>query len=493
MDESVHQKHLKVPQISVQNPDSKDYLICNLPDSVLCHILSFLPTKFAVGTSILSTRWKNLFTLIPKLKLDFDDSLLLRNPNGEPNPVADSDSEEEHGSSFLDFVGRVLNRLLENGATISLFKLTCRQKYKSDDIVSCVGAAVRLRVEYISLHAHLKISSASKLFGALNGCTTLTWLWLSLGKAFFLFLLEDIPVVKFPNLKRLTIDHAMLFGGVELLLNECPVLEHLTLARCVIEPVQAFRIRFGSLKNLVLRFCIFHPDTIVVIDTPLLECLYKYGCSDVNFSFISKFERINRLALLLGVLDDEGPNDLKIAGLINACSEVENLNLFGPTTEVLHHLPLPLPNFCNLKTLLLNVVGVAGWNFFGRLLKNASKVESVWIDSKSDMVDGCFVCFQKSANGIPHCLTSSMKMVEIRAFKGHEDEIKFIEYLLENGKVLEKVVFDCDFDWKKNSDVFKRIFEAEVKSETCKIVFQSTLSMRLRAMCSCRTVSSWGY
>ncbi|KAI8558544.1 hypothetical protein RHMOL_Rhmol04G0103100 [Rhododendron molle] len=81
--------------------EGKDW-ISNLPDAILCHILSLMPTKNAVRTRILSTRWKSLWASVPIIDL--------RNYRKDDGP-----------GSFMDFVDRVL--LLHNSPNLTKFLL----------------------------------------------------------------------------------------------------------------------------------------------------------------------------------------------------------------------------------------------------------------------------------------------------------------------------------------------------------------------------------
>ncbi|KAK3021266.1 hypothetical protein RJ639_047257 [Escallonia herrerae] len=129
--------------------------ISNLPDSVICHILRFLPTKNAVATAILSKSWETLFASIHDSVLHFDDSVLLH-----PEQASDSNMLDRK-TSFTSFVCRVLNVILRDAMHIDAFFLSCEQEYDDDHINAWISEALSRNVE--SLHLNMTMKNADLL------------------------------------------------------------------------------------------------------------------------------------------------------------------------------------------------------------------------------------------------------------------------------------------------------------------------------------------
>ncbi|KAF9590668.1 hypothetical protein IFM89_036160 [Coptis chinensis] len=105
-----------------------------LPESILHHILSFLPTKCAIGISILATRWRYYWTSVPIL--DFSDDLLRSTTRSYMDPFLKD--------KFMSFVYRVL---LLHDSDIHRFCLTCSHTYHVSHFNAWVSAVLKRKVK----------------------------------------------------------------------------------------------------------------------------------------------------------------------------------------------------------------------------------------------------------------------------------------------------------------------------------------------------------
>ncbi|MBA0823031.1 hypothetical protein Goarm_019789 [Gossypium armourianum] len=269
--------------------------ISDLPDSILTHILSFLSTKEAVGTSILSSRWRYIFTLVPNLHFDLVDYLCHKN----------LESCILHIKSFISFVDKPLSL---HETSLDRFHLKCREMVHGPRVYSWISTAVRRGVK------HLDISISPDQFtspGIMFTCRSLTTLKLD-----FTCSVLDVPGgVPFPNLKTLSqssSEYADLLinvkwsssmdKGLEILLSSSPELEKLACHQEVLSKLPE-KVAYCLLSKLkVMEILGFRNDKDVIEKAKYIlknvEALQKLTIR--TLSNISKAKKLKMSEVLLG-------------------------------------------------------------------------------------------------------------------------------------------------------------------------------------------------
>ncbi|KAK4268300.1 hypothetical protein QN277_024980 [Acacia crassicarpa] len=112
--------------------------ISDLPDSLLLHILSFLPAKEAVATCLLSKRWRPLWFSLPTLELHRQDF--------------------QKFTFFHKFVDKMLN--LVDLKAVKKFVFDCeyyksRESFRPWKINEWINAVIINKVEHLELHLYL--------------------------------------------------------------------------------------------------------------------------------------------------------------------------------------------------------------------------------------------------------------------------------------------------------------------------------------------------
>lgn len=407
-------------------------VISSLPDDISSHILSFLPTKEAASTSVLSKKWRYLFAFVPNL--DLDESVYL-------NP----ENETEVSSSFMDFVDRVL--ALQGNSPLHKFSLKIGDGVEPDRIIPWINNVLERGVSDLDLHVYMETEFVfpSEMFLS----KTLVRLKL------MLYPLLEFEDVYLPKLKTLYIDSCYFekYGiGLTKLLSGCPILEDL-----VLDDIPWCTWDFASVSVPTLKRLTFSTQVrdefpkSVSIDTPNLVYLKftdtvagKYP--KVNFD--SLVEAHIDLRLLQGH-QGYGENDMvgNATDFIMRICNVKTLYLSSNTLQVLTYSCDAIPIFNNLTHLTIESNPEVGWQSLPGLLKNSPNLETLIFQGLiHKATDKCGdVCLCKPREEIRSCLASSpVKVIKILKFGEISDDMEKqreqIKYFLETMPNLEKMI-----------------------------------------------------
>ncbi|KAM6556076.1 hypothetical protein CsatB_003095 [Cannabis sativa] len=247
-----------------------DDKISKLPDALITHILSFLPTEEVVRTCILSKRWKFIWYSVP--------TLLFYNTNDD-----DLEKLYNYVNKYLKHRKTGMKFIADSGITSFVLRMTGEcERSKTRLIDKWLAFAVEKKIKKIELSINLDLipidwNSAYYCIPKilLENAKYLTILDLS-G-----IMLDSSYSFSFPSLKTLSLesvwhsDNSDSEGVVKFLLG-CPSLEKLRLFDHQFLNDGKFRLQSLSLKFLELT-CLDNPKLNVQVEAINLESLVLYG------------------------------------------------------------------------------------------------------------------------------------------------------------------------------------------------------------------------
>lgn len=244
-------------------------LISKLPNDILVIILSRLPLKEAVASSILASRWRYLSTYLTRLIFEADASL--DKVATQPNLL---NSER---SKYINRVNRVTTK--HKGDTLDTFSIAFDlDKSSKNAIDNWVKFAIEKNVQNLELD----LRSKREYLGCSSRSYSFPYKLLTQAKrsSSSKRLCPNVPSVKpctlvgLKSLKELTLKSVNICDeALENMLLHCPLLESLSLrgsGGLVNVTINGPSIRLRSLKIVAC----FGLETIKICDTNLVELTY---------------------------------------------------------------------------------------------------------------------------------------------------------------------------------------------------------------------------
>ncbi|KAJ1687786.1 hypothetical protein LUZ63_019176 [Rhynchospora breviuscula] len=432
--------------VPVPLPPAGPDLISQLPDS----ILSLLPIKDAVRTSVLSSRWRHLWKAAP-LRLD-DDSF---KPNNR-NPYYACYYHVVSDPRFYSSRKAVFRIFDSHHGPIESLRLSLFYPFQMDRFVK---TAVQRGIRELNLVPFDFDRQTYKLPLSLLSCNTLHQL--SLQNCRFPDAL--LPSI-FPNLRELRLNCVSLPDD---LLPKCASLETLLIST-------SYELPPISISSPTLRKLVFD------VDSSRTELIIKYApnLESLMLADVSTFD--NKVKVL------DAPK-LQRLGFINTdvCAIQLGRTLIERHKESLISLP---------PTFLVNVTPCR-MNLLSSVKTLAIKMER-YFEKTIPTILKCFPCLENldimkyEGNGDDCYLNEGMweeegslsfldhlKTVIVKGFWGDQCDVELLRYLVVHGKVLQTITLLCSKHiTKKFVDIKKRqiCIENRASSNLALVFFRDT-------------------
>lgn len=402
--------------------DAEDY-ISALADDILVTILSRLTLKEAVVTSILSRRWRYLWSHVGGL--DFDGNDTLDRIAGDPK------LRSCERPKYINWVNRVLRQ--HRGPTLDGVRI-CFDLDKSSKsaIDNWVKFAIAKRVQRLELDL---LENGETLRHPMRNYTLpYKHLSRSLKNVYSSFAVTQpsmstgLKCLKALSLKCVNVSEEAL----DCLLSSSPVLQYLSIHGS------------GGLKNVKVSGLTLMLKYLEIVFCLGIETIEISNVNLVSFSYLGP--GINLIISNVPMLDEisigEGYSGLEnnVFGQLSCCLyqlEVLTLDIYRPEENM---KIFAFPALPNLKQLILKV---GAWDDdslleFTSLIKACPKLnrfvlQLIWMSPSKR---------RRKLRQAAKCAHEYLKLVEIVGYYGRTSDAELAMYFIENAVALQKIVID---------------------------------------------------
>ncbi|PRQ55965.1 putative F-box domain, FBD domain, leucine-rich repeat domain, L domain-containing protein [Rosa chinensis] len=377
-----------------------------LPDEILVSILSLLPLKEAAATSILSRRWRHLWTSTSTLTFDSDIMLYF-------DPTKSFKSETSKYINWVDSVmeqHRVPNiEHLKISFDLDESRAVCINKW--------IQIALKKRVQILELD----LLEWGCFFQQDRQCYKLPRRLLHSNR-------DYIGSLKVLDFKSVAVDGKIL----EYLLSSCPLLERLS----VYDSQKLVKLRVVglsiALKYLSIERC-YKIKSIEICDAPKLVSLIYHGESggeNLNSFLIRNVPLLVEVSILA-----EWMESFFKAGCL---SQLEILRLYP---SMRYEKYLQFPPLANLKYLELRVIAHDQCSLLQltSVMKACPYLHRFVLQLRhfTPAFGGSLI--KMNASKSPHYY---LKVVEIAGYRGQTSDYEYVKYFIENAVELEKLIIN---------------------------------------------------
>ncbi|CAL5424173.1 unnamed protein product [Camellia sinensis] len=426
--------------------------ISQLPEEILCSIVSLLTLREAARTSVLSRRWRFLWRSL--LKLNFDIT----------NMTGDTILQQHDKGRFVTWINQVLKH--HAGEKI----VSCRVVYPlggeyGQDIDQWVQFVAAKDVEEL----HIKLTTCHLLHQDYTLYEFPYWFFAQGGRRSSLKCLSlnscslSLPqnFRSFSSLVSLCVKNTRVSEeNIQNMLSNCLCLEQFSISKCYC-PIRlkiANGDKYLKLKHLNLTFCrgLEVVEIYNAIDLASFECrgdvlrqlLFKNSAQPVRVCFFPVWNTLAGINYAFGRFATDFP---QLESLFLGFARVEG-----------DMIPKQLPTFTKLKELVLMVVKPSPTSVLeitSSLVKASPFLRKLQLHLPYKSYRGREkISLEKSKSESESFQHEQLEEVEIFNFRGAEDEVKLAIYLLRNMVVLQKMkiirkaqLYEGDGKWMESS------------------------------------------